>query len=94
MPDPTTLKVGDRIRFIALPDEWSREGHTVLPEDRSFMKVLIKRARESRVAEIDEYGRPWIHARLRVRGRLQYHSWLVVESSGWRLVQRRGRLAR
>jgi hypothetical protein len=31
MPDPTTLKVGDRIRFIAVPDEWSRKGYTVLP---------------------------------------------------------------
>lgn len=23
MPDPKTLKVGDKVKFVALPEEWS-----------------------------------------------------------------------
>ena len=93
MPDPTTLKIGDRIRFLTVPDEWSRKGYTVQPEDRSFMNKLIKRRFPSSVAEKDEYGRPWIYVRLRVRGRVEYHSWCVMESTGWRMVQPREAVA-
>ena len=90
MPDPKCLKVGDLVRFTALPDEWSRPGFWVHRESVAFMRALIRRARPSRVAEIDEYGQPWIRARLWLRGRLHHHSWGIMESSGWRLVGRRG----
>jgi hypothetical protein len=89
VPDPKCLKVGDLVRFMALPDEWSRPGYTVHLESVAFMRAMIRRAWPSRVVEIDEYGQPWIHARLRVRGRLHYHSWGIMESTGWSLVRRR-----
>jgi hypothetical protein len=53
------------------------------------MKKMIKRGRSSRVREIDEYGQPWIHARIRERGSIHYHSWAIFESTGWRRVNRR-----
>ena len=88
MPDPKSLKVGDLVRFVALPDEWSRTGYTVHRESIAFMKMMVSRTWPSRVVEIDEYGCPWIHARIRVRGRLHYHSWGIMESTGWRVVRR------
>ena len=89
MSDPKSLKVGDLVRFTALPDEWSRAGHTVHSESVAFMRAMVRRTWPSRVAEIDEHGNPQIHARLRVRGRLHFHSWSITESTGWRLVGRR-----
>ena len=37
MPDPKCLKVGDLVRFTALPDEWSRPGFWVHRESVTFM---------------------------------------------------------
>jgi hypothetical protein len=56
MPDPKSLKVGDRVRFVSIPTEWSQPGFTVQRCVRSFMKKMIRRAWPSRVSEIDEYG--------------------------------------
>ncbi len=62
MPDPKSLKVGDLVRFTALPDEWTRPGFYVHRDSIMFMKAMIKRTWPSRISEIDEYGRPVIHA--------------------------------
>jgi hypothetical protein len=91
MPDPKSLSIGDLVHFIALPDEWSLPDYFVHRECRLFMKAMIRRTRPSRVVEIDEYGSPWIHARMRVRGKYHLHSWSIMESTGWRPVKRRTR---
>jgi hypothetical protein len=89
MPDPRSLQVGDRVRFTGIPDEWARPGYTVLRESKAFMKAMVRRKWSSRVREIDEYGIPWIHARLKVRGKWHYHYWGIMESTGWHAVKRR-----
>ncbi len=89
MPDPKTLQVGDRVRFVSIPTEWSQPGFTVHAFDRSFMKKMIQRTWPSRVYEIDEYGQPWISARIRENGKLCHHIWAIFESTGWRRVNRR-----
>ena len=89
MQDPQELRVGDRVRFIALPEEWSRPGYTVHRSSISFMKMLIRRQFPSRVYQIDKYGTPWIAARIRRKGRIEYHTWGILEATGWRLVRRR-----
>ena len=86
MPNPQSLEIGDLVRFVALPDEWLLPGHTVHAESIGFMKKMIRRSWPSRVSEIDEYGCPWIHARTRERGRIYYHSWDIMESTGWPLL--------
>jgi hypothetical protein len=89
MPEPHSLKVGDLVRFVTLPDEWTRPSYTIGAESIAFMKKMIRRSGPSRVAEVDEDGYPWIRARIRERGRIHYHSWMITESTGWRLVKRR-----
>jgi hypothetical protein len=91
MPNPKSLKPGDLVRFTAMPDEWSRKrkGSKLFPDDISFMKAMIKRTWPSRVEEIDDYGFPWISAQIRVRGKLELHTWAITESSGWRLIRPR-----
>ncbi len=89
MPDPKKLKVGDEVRFVALPDEWNAPGNYCHPETMAFMKAMIARRWPSRVCRIDEDGYPWIEARMRSGARIMHHGWMIYESSGWRLVRKR-----
>jgi hypothetical protein len=90
MPDPRELKIGDRIRFLSLPDEWNDPKCCVFEESVAFMRTLISRRRACRVAEIHADGYPWINARVRsIDEVLEYHSWGIYEASGWRLVRKR-----
>ena len=83
MSDPKKLKVGDRVKFVALPHEWSASGYTVHEESVAFMKALIARKRPSRVHRIDEDGYPWIEARMKDGDRIAYHEWGIHENTGW-----------
>jgi hypothetical protein len=95
MLNPNTLKVGDRIRFTSLPDEWSKPGHGIHPDSISFMKRMLKRATPVRVTMIDEIGIPWIDAVTIERGKRHYHSWAITEKTGWRkIVPRKRRKAK
>jgi len=89
MPDPQKLKVGDLVRFIAIPSEWSRPGWSTHPESVRFMRKMIRRTWPSRVFRIDEYGTPWVRAETIERGKRHYHEWNILESTGWRRVKRR-----
>lgn len=88
MPDPSKLKIGDRVRFISLPDEWARPGICLPPESVAFMRKMIRRGYSSRISQI-EHGGPWIEARIWRRGRWEHHTWGIFESTGWRKVRRR-----
>jgi hypothetical protein len=89
MPDPKRLKVGDRVRFIALPEEWQIPNRCIPRDSITFMRRMIRRRYPSRVARISDEGYPWIDAQMVQRGKKHYHSWLITESTGWRLVRRR-----
>jgi hypothetical protein len=89
MPDPKLLEVGDRVRFVSLPEEWKDPGCSVQEEDKEFMKLMVKRTWPSRVCEIDEYGHPWIAARIRVHDQYELHTWAIIETMGWKKVQTR-----
>lgn len=90
MPDPKSLRVGDRVRFVDLPEEWSQPNYVVHENSVEFMKRLIMRTWPSRVREIDERGYPWVSVKLKVGDTYEHHSWAIVESTGWRLVGHRG----
>ncbi|SFH58270.1 hypothetical protein SAMN05421753_101286 [Planctomicrobium piriforme] len=89
MPNPKDLRVGDLVRFISTPEEWSQPGYCIHAMSRRFMKKMILRTWPARVYEIDEWGYPWIRAIFYERGKRHYHSWAVTESTGWRKVLRR-----
>ena len=91
MPNPYTLKVGDRIRFVSLPEEWNEPGHGIHRDSFSFMKRMLKRTVPVRVTMIDENGTPWIDAVTIERGKRHYHSWAITEETGWRKIVPRKR---
>jgi hypothetical protein len=86
MPDPMTLKVGDRVRFISLPQEWDDPKYQVQPCSVRFMKELVARTWPSRVFRIDDVGTPWIRARFTTGPVKGYHEWGIMEHTGWRKV--------
>ena len=89
MPDPRKLKVGDHVRFVAIPDEWQVRDRCIPRDSIAFMKRMIRRRHPSRVARKSDEGYPWIDAQIVQRGKRHYHSWLITEATGWRLVQTR-----
>ncbi len=89
MPDPKSLKVGDRVRFVEFPEDWSRPGFVLHASSRRFMRVMIRRRRPVRVSNIDETGYPWVKARIRERNGIHYHSWMISETTSWKLVRPR-----
>ncbi len=89
MPDPKKLKVGDKVKFVALPDEWSASDSKVHSDSIAFMKTMIARKSPSRVCKIHEDGYPWIQARMKDGDRITHHEWGIYEKTGWRLVRKR-----
>ncbi len=90
MPDPQKLKIGDRVRFVSMPEEWDEPGYVIHKETVDFMKIMIRRTWPSRVRELDENGTPWIYARVRDNdGTYQWNSYGIFEQTGWRRVVKR-----
>ena len=89
MLDPRTLKVGDKIRFISMPDEWAELECHIPRESRRLMEHMLLRRFPSRVCQIDEHGWAGIAVRLRIDGKIEHHSWAIREKTGWRKVRRR-----
>ena len=83
MPNPKNLRVGDRIKYVCRPREWSNINFRVCEDDKIFLDELIKRGYWQRVYEIDEYGYPWIYIRLSIKNKVEIHTWAIFEESGW-----------
>ena len=81
------LKVGDQVRFVAMPSEFSTPGYYVHPHTLSVYRRLIARRRPVRVFKIDEWKFPWIRCQFRRKdGRWEYHS-LAINHDGLVRVQ-------
>jgi hypothetical protein len=79
------LKVGDKIRFVSLPDF-----PTLTPATRRLYKKLIAGRRHLTVDEIDEFA-AWVSFRLRRKnGSLEYHSLAIVDGdNNWVFIKPR-----
>lgn len=91
MPDRTTLKIGDRIRLLRVPqgdvDQRERELHEGL-EDAGWTADTIERiiAQDPvvTISSIDEYGLPWFDYGLKSsNGEVEHHSLAIMEDESW-----------
>lgn len=84
-----TFRVGDRIRLVEFPREFTRPGYVIFPETVRVYRKLLKRKSPLRVWMIDEYDAPWILCRFRRRnGKYEVHS-LKVDHDGFVRVKPR-----
>jgi len=83
------LRVGDRVRFVSMPTEFSRPGYYVHRDTLRVYRRLIQRRRAVRVVYLDDWKLPWIRCQFRCKdGRIEYHS-LAINHDGWDRVRPR-----
>jgi hypothetical protein len=83
MPEPYTLRVGDRIRIVAVPkgDLWALEsGATYLEQTVRVLEWMV--GKEYTIAWIDADGKPWVE--------VDYpdpeggeHSMAIIDTESW-----------
>ena len=84
---PNILAVNDKIKFTSFPYEWSRSDIMVHQESRRLMKWLVHKKKICKINNIDEYGNRWVNVNIWIRGKLEEHTWAIMEESGWELVK-------
>lgn len=84
--DWRNLRIGDRIRFVAMPSGFSRRNCHA--DTLKAYRTLIGRRRPVRVCELDEWDMPWVRFRVqRPNGRREHHA-LLINHDGWVKVRR------
>jgi hypothetical protein len=87
------LRVGDHVRFVGLPMDFSKPGYYVHRDTLRVYRLLIERRRPARVAFLRDWGDwkvPWIRCRFRGKdGRIEYHSLAIDHDDGWVRVKHR-----
>jgi hypothetical protein len=91
MPDRALLRVGDRIRLLAVPAADLRQREREVRagvENAGWTADTIERILEQDpvvvIAHIDEYGIPWFDYELRrADGKTEFHTLSVIEDESW-----------
>jgi hypothetical protein len=83
------LKVGDHVRLVHMPTEFSRPGYFVHRDTLRAYRRVIARGRPQRVFKIDACGTPWISFRFRMKNGKWEHLELAVNHDRLVLVRRR-----
>jgi len=91
LPDRTKLRVGDRIRLLAVPSadlsQREREIRDGL-EDAGWTADTIERILAQQpivtISSIDEYGSPWFEVELTENdGQIAHHSIAIMDDDSW-----------
>jgi hypothetical protein len=84
MPDPKLLRVGDRIRIVAVPeaDLWALEsGSDYLETTVQVLKWMV--GKEYAVAWIDADGKPWVDVLDYPDPEDAEHSMAIMDTKSW-----------
>ena len=83
------LRVGDRIRIVRMPSDFSQPGFYASRGTRRLYKRLIARRSPLRICEIDEWDLPWIRCRFRRNyDSWEHHSLAIIDDSWVRVKSR------
>ena len=85
MPDWRRLRVGDRVRIVAIPradaEQYRRTGDAFTVR---VLRRLIRTRSVRTISRIDENGCPWFEYRKRTRGaRTHYHALMIFDDESW-----------
>jgi len=83
------LRVGDRVRIVRMPTDFSKPGYYVHADTRCAYKRLIARGRSLRVFNVDEFGLPWVRFRFKRKNGTWEHHELAINDDSWVRVRRR-----
>jgi hypothetical protein len=83
-----TLRVGDRVKIVHFPYEFSKRDYTMHDETRAAYRHLIETKEELCVRHIDDEGYPWVKFTIRADdGEEEFHS-LMLNHDGIVLVEK------
>ena len=88
MPDPATLKVGDKVRIVAVPKgdlELFESGQTYLEEVVQVLKWMV--GKEFVVEFIDADGKPWLDVAGYPCPQGAEHTMALMDSESWERVE-------
>lgn len=54
-----SLRAGDRVRIVRMPDWSSAPGHSLLQETIALYRLLVRKRAVLTIDNIDEYEKPW-----------------------------------
>jgi hypothetical protein len=81
MPDPATLKIGDKIRNVSVPKgdlQALVSGSTDLDETVRVLKWMV--GKEFVIWMVDEYGKPWVEVKYLDS---EEHTMAIMEAESW-----------
>lgn len=101
MPDRTTLKIGDKIRLLRVPqsdlaqrERELRDGQEGAGLTADTLEHIIRTNPVVTIDDVDEYGYPWFTRRLKnADGRFELHTLAIMDDESWERVTRRKRTA-
>jgi len=76
------LQVGDRIRIVHLPCEFTSHDYTLHPETEWLYRYLIDSRTVLKIEKIDDDGYPWIEEVVVMRDGVESFEWLMVNHDG------------
>jgi hypothetical protein len=83
MPDPSTLRVGDRIQVVGVPKgdvQALASGSTYLEETVRVLEWMV--GKEFTISMVDEYGKPWVEVDY-PDPRGGEHTMAITDSESW-----------
>ena len=94
MPDPTTLKLGDRIRILRVPtqdlqqrEREQSEGTEMPGWTADSIERIIEQTPIVRISRVDEYGCVWYDATvIGSDGCEEEHSLIVYDDDSWEFM--------
>lgn len=96
MPDPKSLRSGDKIRLNAVPEcdlrQREAELRTKNVDEPGWTADTIERIIQQNpivtIDRIDEYGQPWFdYDLIRDDGSIEQHSMAIIDSASWDYVE-------
>ena len=91
MPDPSKLKVGDRVKLLAVPDADLAQRERELAEGQlddpgitaDTIERIIAQDPVVTISMIDEYGQPWFEYLIQTSGDPEEHWLAVMDGDSW-----------
>jgi hypothetical protein len=94
MPDPKTLRIGDRIRILRVPDTDLRQREREIASNAELagwtadsIELIIAQSPVVQISRIDEDGCVWYDATIiGLAGKEEEHTLIVYNDDTWELV--------
>ena len=94
MPDPKTLRIGDRIRILRVPDADLRQREREIASNAELagwtadsIERIIAQSPVVQISRIDDDGSVWYDATIiGLAGKEEEHSLIVYNDDTWELV--------